>query len=411
MWKIKVTVRRKGLDDVAVEFPYYIAPRFAATDRTPVMTAQLALAKAQQTMNALKALRSTQQLNDGVNGVAISDYEYQAPDKTRFSIEGQGSSIAIGANQYFQDKNGQWTERARVENFVFPQFNFADAALSSKLARTDKENGQDAQIILFDNLNTSGTELIHYAYWIDQSTQRVLQFGMVTSAHYMMQYYRDFDAPDIAIDAPANIAPAPTAAPVGETGTSPLTTAVQGSPRPRGWITGDLEGDGALIMVVAGVVVLLVGSGGKRPRRSRLVTLGMGAAAILVGVGLFIDAVNGTAAAAQNVPVNASRAATGQQIYEQNCLACHGVKGYGDGPGAASLPVKPFDLTTHVLLHDEQYLYATILNGRGYMPAFGSRLSQDQILDVIAYARLIARNDQQGNETTTPARAGFTPQP
>jgi mono/diheme cytochrome c family protein len=61
-------------------------------------------------------------------------------------------------------------------------------------------------------------------------------------------------------------------------------------------------------------------------------------------------------------------------------------------------------------LHDEQYLYATILNGRGYMPAFGSRLSQDQILDVIAYTRLLARSAQQGSPNATP-RPGFTPQP
>jgi len=409
MWKIKVTVRQKGRDDVAVEFPYYIAPRFADTETTPVMTAQLALTQAQQAMNSLKTLRSEQQLNDGVNGVAISDYEYQAPDRTRFVIQGQGESIAIGAQQYYQDKDGNWFERARVENFVFPQFNFADSAQRTRLGRTDKINNQPAQIILFDTPSTSGQDVIHYAYWIGPD-KRVLQLGMVTTSHYMMQYYTDFDSTDVVVNAPAKVLPAPT--PVTVTGDSgPLAAAVQGSARPRGFVTGDLEGDGALVMVVVGVVILLIGSGGKRPRNARLVVLGTGAAAVLLGIGLFIDAVNGTMAANQNVPVNTARASTGEQIYQQNCQVCHGEKGYGDGPGAAALPVKPFDLTTHVLLHDEQYLHAVILNGRGYMPAFGDKLSQDQILDVIAYTRLLARNAQQGNGTTTPARAGFTPQP
>lgn len=408
MWKIRVTVRQQGLEDRSVDFPYYIAR--VPQDVNAVMTAQLELTRAQASMNALKTLRSTQALNDGSNGVSISHYDYQAPDKTQFSIEGQGQAIAIGANQYFQNKDGTWTERPRVENFAFPKFDFATTAQSTRLGREDKLGSTTAEIVMFDTPSTSGSDLIHYAYWIDKDSKRVLQLAMNTTDHYMIQTYSDFDSPAITISPPTNLTAAPTAAPVTDSGTGPLTTAVQGSARPAGFITGDLEGDGALLMVVVGVVVLLVGTGRKRARNARFVTLGIGAASVLLGIGLFIDAVNGTTAAALSVPVNTTRASSGQQIYEQNCVVCHGVKGYGDGPAAASLPVKPFDLTTHVLLHDEQYLYATILNGRGYMPAWGSKLSQDQILDVIAYTRLLARNAQQGSPNATP-RPGFTPQP
>jgi mono/diheme cytochrome c family protein len=369
------------------------------------------LQTAQDQMNKLATLRSEQELNDGANGVAISHYEYQAPDKTKFRIEGQGQSIAIGADQYYENQDGAWVQRARVENFVFPNFTFADSARSTRDGRTDRVGGENAQIVLFDTLTTSGDERIRYAYWISEAEKLVLQLAMVTTNHYMMQYYDDFDGTDIDIQAPENAIPAPTPVPLGETGLSPLATAVQGSPRPRGFITGDLEGDGALILVVGGVLVLLIGTGGKRTRSARIVTLGIGGAAVLLGIGLFIDAVNGTMAAAQNVPVNVARATTGEQIYLQNCAVCHGDKGYGDGPGGAALPVKPFDLTTHVLLHDEQYLFATVLNGRGYMPAFGSRLSQDQILDVIAYSRLLARQAQQANPGGGAPRPGFTPQP
>lgn len=409
MWKIQVRVRRQGLEDALVNFPFYVAPRFGE-DTTPVMTAQLELQRAQDAMNALTALRSTQELNDGASGVARTVYEYQAPDKTKFEILGQGASIAIGADQFYQNRDGQWIQRARVENFMFPKFDFAATAQGTRIGRTDRVDGEPAQVVVFNTPNTSGTELIHYAYWLDAANKRVLQIAMVTESHYMMQYYFDFDDPALAIAAPPNAVPAPTPAPVVEGGGNPLQTAVQGSPRPRGFITGDLEGDGALIMVVVGVVILVVGSGGKRNRNTRLVTLGIGAASVLLGIGLFVDAVNGTLAANQNIPVNTTRASTGQLVYQQNCAVCHGEKGFGDGPGGAALPVKPFDLTTHVLLHDEQYLYATILNGRGYMPAFGPRLSQDEILDVIAYTRLLARQAQQGGGDATP-RPGFTPQP
>lgn len=409
MWRIRVTVRRQGLEDQAVDFAYYIEPA-TPISTAPVANAQVELKRAQQKMNSLTALRSRQELNDGANGVAISLYDYQAPDKTKFTILGQGESIAIGADQYYLNSDGQWTKRGRVENFVFPKFDFADTAISTRSGRADKPNGTPAQIVLFDTPNTSGTELIHYAYWLADDDKRVLQLGMVTTSHYMIQTYSDFNSPEIAINPPSNVLPAPTAIASGEGASIPLSTAVQGLPRPRGFITGDLEGDGALIMVVVGVVALLIGSGGRRTRSARFVTLGVGAASVILGIGLFVDAVNGSTAALQNIPVNTVRASTGQQIYDQNCAVCHGAKGYGDGPGAAALPVKPFDLTTHVLLHDEQYLYATILNGRGYMPAWGSHLSQDQILDVIAYTRLLARNAQQGASNATP-RPGFTPQP
>jgi len=136
------------------------------------------------------------------------------------------------------------------------------------------------------------------------------------------------------------------------------------------------------------------------------VSLALALVFAVAGIGLFVDAMNGVAAAASNVSVDTTRASRGQLLYQQNCAVCHGVTGHGDGPGGANLPVKPFDLTTHVLLHDEQYLYAVILNGRGYMPAWGDKLTQDQIYDVIAYIRKLALDAQKQN-----AKPGFTPQP
>ena len=73
-----------------------------------------------------------------------------------------------------------------------------DTAQSTRLGRVDKIHGVPSQIVLFDTPNTSGTELIHYAYWIADDDKRVLQLGMVTSSHYMIQTYRDFDSPEIA---------------------------------------------------------------------------------------------------------------------------------------------------------------------------------------------------------------------
>jgi mono/diheme cytochrome c family protein len=126
----------------------------------------------------------------------------------------------------------------------------------------------------------------------------------------------------------------------------------------------------------------------------------LGLLAMLGSVGLFIHATTA------NATVDVSLAAPGKPLYDANCAVCHGATGHGDGPAAKSLPVAPFDLTTHVLLHDEQYLDAVITNGRGYMPVFKDKLTQDQIYQIISYTRLLALKAQQGG-----AQPGFTPGP
>ncbi len=176
------------------------------------------------------------------------------------------------------------------------------------------------------------------------------------------------------------------------------------SGRMGGFITGDLEADGGLILLVAGIVAGLVGASGRWSRLARLTAFLLAGVLALSGIGLFVDAVNATTSSASLTPVDATRAARGQALYQEYCVACHGAQGKGDGPAGAQLPVKPFDLTAHVLLHDEQYLHAVILDGRGYMPAFGDRLKQDEISYVIAYIRQLAFKAQ----STQP---GFTPNP
>lgn len=399
MWKIHVIVRRAGVEDVAVDFPAYRAgPKGLTATSDP--KAMQALQASEEAMNQLQSLHSKQDLNDGSNGVVITDYDYRAPDAMRFDVQGEASSIAIGANQYYQDKNGNWTERARVDPFIFPQFNASTQAQGVQLGRPDILSGQQTQIVRYVIPDASGGEGTQFAQWISTQDRRLVQLAMVAPSHYMMQYYMDYDSPQIAVAAPSNVVQ-PTAAPLS----APSTAAPPLTARLKGPITGDLEADVALVILVAGFAVGIVASGRKRVRRLRLVMLGLSSLAILTSIGLAADAFNGMAAAVANAPFDTSQAALGRSLYDTNCAACHGTTGHGDGPAGKSLPVQPFDLTTHVLLHDEQYLDAVISEGRGYMPAWKDRLTQDQIFDIIAYTRLLAQSARKGSVP------GFTPQP
>ena len=161
-----------------------------------------------------------------------------------------------------------------------------------------------------------------------------------------------------------------------------------------GPITGSLEGDLAIVLLAVALIVALRAVDRQRGRASRLLSLGGSLVIAAAATSLFLDAINSPNPQYANAPVDQLRAAAGKPIYEQYCLACHGASGHGDGPTAAGLSVKPLDLTIHVYQHDESYLTLVIAKGMVGMPSFGGSLDVEQIGDVLAYTRLLARQAQ-----------------
>jgi copper resistance protein D len=91
--------------------------------------------------------------------------------------------------------------------------------------------------------------------------------------------------------------------------------------------------------------------------------------------------------------------AAGEPIYRENCVLCHGVDGYGDGPAAASLAVKPANLTgEHLFHHGEGTLFWWVSNGieGSAMPAFANILPEDQRWTVLQFLHAQA-DAEQGN--------------
>jgi len=87
------------------------------------------------------------------------------------------------------------------------------------------------------------------------------------------------------------------------------------------------------------------------------------------------------------IPPSEQSLATGQQIYVQNCLVCHGVQGRGDGPAALALRPRPADLTQHVTAHTEGELWWWVTNGVAgtQMPAWKAALSDEERWNVVNY--------------------------
>jgi len=89
----------------------------------------------------------------------------------------------------------------------------------------------------------------------------------------------------------------------------------------------------------------------------------------------------------------------GRELYARQCAVCHGDGGRGDGPSAAGFGTKPADLTDGRLMNGlpDEFLASVIVNGgpavglAPTMPGFRGHLGDDQVRQVIAYVRSLAR--------------------
>jgi cytochrome c6 len=87
-------------------------------------------------------------------------------------------------------------------------------------------------------------------------------------------------------------------------------------------------------------------------------------------------------------PAYAADTAAGAQIFSANCAACHA------GGRNAVNPAKTLqkaDLEKYSM-YDATAIITQVTNGKGAMPAFGSKLSAEQIENVSAYVLAQADN-------------------
>ena len=97
------------------------------------------------------------------------------------------------------------------------------------------------------------------------------------------------------------------------------------------------------------------------------------------------------------VPYQALSIANGRRLYEEHCVVCHGIAGYGDGPAAAALNPRPANLTApHAAHHTVGDFFWWLTYGikGSAMPGFQDRLSEDERWDLINFLRTLAAAEQ-----------------
>ncbi|HET7377692.1 MAG TPA: c-type cytochrome, partial [Anaerolineae bacterium] len=105
------------------------------------------------------------------------------------------------------------------------------------------------------------------------------------------------------------------------------------------------------------------------------------------------------------LPDEASLAA-GQILFAQNCAACHGEAGRGNGPATSDPKIRPPDFGSgHLDIHTDGDIFYWIQNGFGGdspMPLFKGKLTDDDTWNLVNYVRRLR------NEATGPALPSST---
>jgi mono/diheme cytochrome c family protein len=83
----------------------------------------------------------------------------------------------------------------------------------------------------------------------------------------------------------------------------------------------------------------------------------------------------------------------GKVAYEQNCAACHGSSGQGDGTQAASLAVRPASWSSdpsRLAQLSAEDIVAVVIEGKQTHPSFADKLDDSQRYQVAAYVRSLS---------------------
>ena len=90
------------------------------------------------------------------------------------------------------------------------------------------------------------------------------------------------------------------------------------------------------------------------------------------------------------VPASLCAQTDAAKSFKTNCVLCHGADGSGSSPTGKALHAK--DLRSpEVQQQSDADLTTVISKGRGKMPAFGAKLKADEIKDMVAYVRDLAK--------------------
>jgi cytochrome c6 len=81
---------------------------------------------------------------------------------------------------------------------------------------------------------------------------------------------------------------------------------------------------------------------------------------------------------------------SGEATYKAKCAMCHGADGLGETPAGKAMKANSFKSDADVKASDADLIKVT-KDGKGKMPAYTGKLTDDQIQEVVTYIRTLQK--------------------
>ncbi len=188
-------------------------------------------------LTALRSVRYTQNLADGSGSfvrsrVAVNAAEGERPaayDETILGADGNAMTRqTIVGNRRWILENGAWAAAEPIPFQVPAAWGETYAGASGfELGPREAVDGELSQVVTFSVPSRSNPtrDPAWYAWWVGLASGQVRREAMISTHHYMVTEYRDFNAP-LTIEPPV-AGPAPAATPTGPAATPEATPAVE----------------------------------------------------------------------------------------------------------------------------------------------------------------------------------------
>ncbi|GEM_PF-1334473 len=141
------------------------------------------LAKADATMNALQSVVEDQSVSDSVGQQLKVRFEFNAPDRMRYTIETGPTAVQIGSADYQQKPDGSWLKNQRGVPFAWPQFGYARVAENAHVT----DSGALKEVAFAWNG-------FAFKVTIDPRTNRIVKYTLTDGARTVAGTYSAFDA-------------------------------------------------------------------------------------------------------------------------------------------------------------------------------------------------------------------------
>lgn len=91
------------------------------------------------------------------------------------------------------------------------------------------------------------------------------------------------------------------------------------------------------------------------------------------------------------VEASADSIQQGAQLYQKNCVSCHGANADGNGMAGMMLTPKPSNLRVMSGTHPDGDFAYKIREGRGAMPSWKSTLKENQVWHLVNYIQSLSK--------------------